>query len=203
MQSLYGSECQESFDKLKQDLISAPVLSMPSGQGEYVLYTIPLKLGLGVVLMQDDRVTAYVSKQLKVHEKNYPTHDLEIAAAKPMQSEIQRFELIVYSRDEAPNLATMTVQSTLKDRICEGQSTNDQLEKWRARDEAKGRKLYSEVDGTVRYRDRLWVPSVDSLREVIMKEAYDTPYSINPGSIKMYKDLQLLYWSSGIKRDTL
>ncbi|XP_073038265.1 uncharacterized protein, partial [Primulina eburnea] len=77
---VWGPECQDSFDKLKQALISAPVLSMPSGQGEYVLYTDASKLGLGAVLMQNDRVIAYASRQLKIHEKNYPTHDLELAA---------------------------------------------------------------------------------------------------------------------------
>ncbi|XP_073067239.1 uncharacterized protein [Primulina eburnea] len=196
---IWGSECQESFDKLKQALISAPVLSVPSGQGEDVLYTEAAKLGLGAILMQDDQFIANASRQLKVHERNYPTHDLELTAA----PEIQRFELAVYARGEAPILATMTVQSNLRDRICEGQSTDEQLQKWRSRDEAKCRKLYSEVDGIVHYRDRLWVPSGDSLREFIMKEAHDTPYSIHPGITKMQKDLQLLYWCSDMKQDIL
>ena len=109
----------------------------------------------------------------------------------------------MYARGEAPNLATLSVQSTLRDRIRDGQSTDEQLQKWRARDEAKGRNLYSVVDGIVRYRDHLWVPSDDSLRDLIMKEAHDTPYSIHPGSTKMYRDLQFLYWRPGMKRDIL
>ncbi|XP_073273249.1 uncharacterized protein [Primulina huaijiensis] len=72
---------------------------------------------------------------------------------------------------------------------------------WRVRDEAKDRKLYYEVDGIVRYRYRLWVPSGDSLREVIMREAHDTPYSIRLGNTKMYKDLQLLKCRSPIHWD--
>ncbi|XP_073304533.1 uncharacterized mitochondrial protein AtMg00860-like [Primulina huaijiensis] len=77
---IWRSECQESFDRLKQALTSAPVLAIKSGQGEFVLYIDTSKLGLGAVLMQHDRVIAYTSRQLKVHERNYPTHYLELSA---------------------------------------------------------------------------------------------------------------------------
>ncbi|XP_075499218.1 uncharacterized protein LOC142537598 [Primulina tabacum] len=116
---------------------------------------------------------------------------------------MQRFELTVYARGEAPKLAILTTESTLRDRIREGQSIDEQLQKWRVRDEAKGRKLNSEVDGIVRYRDHLWVPNDDSLREVIIKEANDMPNSIHLGSTKMYKDIQLLYWCLGMKHDIM
>ncbi|XP_073057002.1 uncharacterized protein [Primulina eburnea] len=97
----------------------------------------------------------------------------------------------------------MTVQSTLRDIIREGRSSDEQLQKWRLRDETKGRKLYFYEDGIVRYRDQLWVPSGDSLREAIMNEAYNTPYSIHLRSTKMYKDMLSLYWLQGMKRDIL
>ncbi|XP_075473305.1 putative mitochondrial protein AtMg00860 [Primulina tabacum] len=61
---IWRSNCQESFEKLKQVLTSASVLSMTSGQGEYVLYTDALRLGLGTVMMENDRVIAYASRQL-------------------------------------------------------------------------------------------------------------------------------------------
>ncbi|XP_073019315.1 uncharacterized protein [Primulina eburnea] len=77
---IWGPECQESFDRLKQAMTTMPVLAMPSGQGECVVYTDSYKLGLGAVLMQQDRMIAYASRQMKVHEKNYLTHDLELAA---------------------------------------------------------------------------------------------------------------------------
>ncbi|XP_073030751.1 uncharacterized protein [Primulina eburnea] len=105
--------------------------------------------------------------------------------------------------EEEADTTLITVQSTLRDRIRESQSTDEQWQKWRARDEDKGRNLYSVVDGLVRYRDRLWVPSDNSLRELIMKEAHDSPYSIHPGTTKMFKDLQLLYWWTEMKRDIL
>ncbi|XP_075473977.1 putative mitochondrial protein AtMg00860 [Primulina tabacum] len=77
---IWGSKCRESFVRLKQALTTAPVLTMLSGQGEFVVYTDASNLCLGAVLMLYNRVTAYVSRQLNIHEKNYPTHDLELVA---------------------------------------------------------------------------------------------------------------------------
>ncbi|KAL4277816.1 hypothetical protein GQ457_03G008370 [Hibiscus cannabinus] len=71
---------QQAFEKLKEALINAPVLTQPvSGKG-FVVYSDASYVGLGCVLMQEGRVVAYASRQLKVHEKNYPTHDIELAA---------------------------------------------------------------------------------------------------------------------------
>jgi len=65
---------------LKNKLTSAPILAMPSETEGYVIYSDASKSGLGCVLMQHGRVIAYASRQLKNHEKNYPTHDLKLAA---------------------------------------------------------------------------------------------------------------------------
>ena len=72
--------CQQSFEGLKDRLISAPVLAIPNGKDGFVVYSDASRQGLGCVLMHNDRVIAYASRQLKMHEENYPTHDLEIAA---------------------------------------------------------------------------------------------------------------------------
>ena len=72
--------CQKSFDELKGRLTSAPVLALPNGRDGFVVYSDASRQGLGYVLMQNDRVIAYASRQLKKHEQNYPTHDLELAA---------------------------------------------------------------------------------------------------------------------------
>ena len=72
--------CQQSFEELKGRLTSDPVLALPNGRDGFVVYSDASRQGLGCVLMQNDRVIAYASKQLKKHE-NYPTHDLELAAA--------------------------------------------------------------------------------------------------------------------------
>ena len=71
--------CQQSFEELKGRLTSAPVLALPNGRNGSVVYSDASWQGLGCVLMQNDRVIAYASRQLKKHEENYPTHDLELA----------------------------------------------------------------------------------------------------------------------------
>jgi hypothetical protein len=55
--------------------------------------------------------------------------------------------------------------------------------------------------GTIWFRNRICVPEIDSLRETILKEAYDSDYSIHPSSTKMYQDLKQKYWWYGLKRD--
>ena len=72
-------KCQSSFEQLKKILVKAPVLTQPTSGREYALYSDSSRIGLGCVLMQDGKVVAYASRQLKPHEQNYPTHDLELA----------------------------------------------------------------------------------------------------------------------------
>jgi hypothetical protein len=71
--------CQESFEMLKQKLTTSPVLILPDVHKSFSVYCDALYTGLGCVLMQEGRVVAYSSRELKIHEKNYPTHDLELA----------------------------------------------------------------------------------------------------------------------------
>ncbi|RVW84862.1 Transposon Tf2-12 polyprotein [Vitis vinifera] len=71
-------EC--SFQELKNRLVSTPILTISLGSGGFVVYSDASHQGLGCVLMQHRRVVAYASRQLKPYERNYPTHDLELAA---------------------------------------------------------------------------------------------------------------------------
>ena len=73
-------KCHNSFEQLKGMLVEAPVLTQPTSGKEYTLYSDASGIGLGCVLMQDGKVVAYASRQLKPHEQNYPTYDLELAA---------------------------------------------------------------------------------------------------------------------------
>ncbi|GKA18198.1 putative reverse transcriptase domain-containing protein, partial [Tanacetum coccineum] len=77
---VWNDEREKSFEELKQRLVSAPILTLPSGSGGFQIYSDASKKGLGCVLMQHGKVIAYASRQLKPYEVNYPTHDLELAA---------------------------------------------------------------------------------------------------------------------------
>ena len=76
----WSGKCQASFEKLKAFLTKAPILTQPTYNKEYVIFSDASLNGLRCVLMQKGKVVAYASRQLKPREKNYPTHDLELAA---------------------------------------------------------------------------------------------------------------------------
>ncbi|KAA3478082.1 reverse transcriptase [Gossypium australe] len=76
----WSERCQKSFDQLKTLLTEAPVLVKPDSGKEFIIFSDASLNGLGCVLMQEGKVVAYASRQLKLHERNYLTHDLELAA---------------------------------------------------------------------------------------------------------------------------
>jgi hypothetical protein len=79
-QYVWTNECEQSFEELKKRLVTAPVLTLPTEAGSFVIYSDASLKGLGCVLMQNGKVIAYASRQLKSYEQNYPVHDLELAA---------------------------------------------------------------------------------------------------------------------------
>ena len=76
----WGPEQQAAFETLRQRLCEAPILALPEGMEDFVVYCDASIAGLVAVLMQRGHVIAYTSRQPKPHEANYPTHDLELGA---------------------------------------------------------------------------------------------------------------------------
>ena len=77
---MWDVHCENSFNELKKRLTTAPVLILRNSDEPFVVYCDASKLGLGGVLMQDGKVVAYASRRLRIHGRNYPTHDLELVA---------------------------------------------------------------------------------------------------------------------------
>ncbi|GJW52667.1 putative reverse transcriptase domain-containing protein [Tanacetum coccineum] len=77
---IWGEDQESAFQLLKQKLCEAPILALPEGNDDFVVYCDASHQGLGAVLMQREKVIAYASRQLKPHEENYTTHDLELGA---------------------------------------------------------------------------------------------------------------------------
>nr|GEV79695.1 hypothetical protein [Tanacetum cinerariifolium] len=77
---IWGEDQESTFQLLKKKLCEALILALPQGNDDFVVYCDASLQGLGAVLMQREKVTAYASRQLKPHEKNYTTHDLELGA---------------------------------------------------------------------------------------------------------------------------
>ncbi|GKA02097.1 putative reverse transcriptase domain-containing protein, partial [Tanacetum coccineum] len=76
----WGDKQEADFQTLKNKLCSAPILALPQGAENFIVYCDALYKGLGAVFMQNEMVIAYASRHLKIHEKNYTTHDLELGA---------------------------------------------------------------------------------------------------------------------------
>ncbi|GKD90482.1 putative reverse transcriptase domain-containing protein [Tanacetum coccineum] len=74
----WSEKAEAVFQPLKQKLCSVPILALPEGSENFVVYCDASRKGLGAVLMQRDKVIAYASRQLKIHERNYTTRDLEL-----------------------------------------------------------------------------------------------------------------------------
>ena len=77
---VWSDECEESFQKLKTLLTTTPILTLPVEGKNFIVYCDASSSGLGAVLTREKNVIAYASRQLKVHERNYPTHYFELAA---------------------------------------------------------------------------------------------------------------------------
>ncbi|GJR24162.1 putative reverse transcriptase domain-containing protein [Tanacetum coccineum] len=76
----WGDKQEAAFQTLKNKLCSAPILTLPQGAKNFIVYCDTSHKGLGAMLMQNEKVITYASRQLKIHEKNYTTHDLELGA---------------------------------------------------------------------------------------------------------------------------
>ena len=79
MRFKWGDECEQAFSKLKQCLTTAPILKVPDMDKLFIVSTYASKYGLGTFLSLEGRVITYASRNLRPHEENYATHDLELA----------------------------------------------------------------------------------------------------------------------------
>ncbi|GJW70342.1 putative reverse transcriptase domain-containing protein [Tanacetum coccineum] len=186
------SKCEFWIPKtLKNKLCSVPVLALPQGAENFIAYCDASHKGLGAVLMQNEKVIAYASRQLKIHEKNYTTHDLELSAVvfalKLWRHYLYGTKCTTEAR-KPENLKTEDVGGILVE-------NSKDPEKFREE------KLEPRADGTLCLNGRSWLPCYGDLRTVIMYEYHKSKYSIHPGSYKMYQDMKKLYWWPNMKAD--
>ncbi|GJS81399.1 putative reverse transcriptase domain-containing protein [Tanacetum coccineum] len=199
------------FQLLKQKLCSAPILALPEGSEDFIVYCDASKKGLGAVLMQREKVISYASRQLKIHEKNYTTHDLELGKANVVADALSRKEREPPLRVRA---LVMTISLDLPKQILNAQTEARKPENIKSEDvggmlienakfpEAiRTEKLEPRADGTLCLNGRSWLPCYDDLRTVSMHESHKSKYSIHLGSDKMYQDMKKLYWWPNMKAD--
>nr|GEU96142.1 putative reverse transcriptase domain-containing protein [Tanacetum cinerariifolium] len=198
-----------------------------SGSENFVVYCDASHKALGVVLMQMEKVIAYASCQLKIHEKNYTTHDLELGAVELNMRKCRWLELlsdydyeIRYHPRKANMVAdalsrkerikplrvqalVMTIGLNLPKRILNAQAEARKEENYVIEDLCEMiRKLEPRADGTLCLRNRSWIPYFCDLRALFMHESDKSKYSIHPRSDKMYQNLKKLYWWPNMKGES-
>ncbi|GJR83007.1 putative reverse transcriptase domain-containing protein [Tanacetum coccineum] len=210
---------ESAFQLLKQKLCEAPILALPEGNDDFVVYCDASHQGLAAVLMQREKVIAYASRQLKPHEENYTTHDLELGAVvftlktwrhylygtkctHPVKANVVADALSRKKRIKPLRFRSlvMTIHPKLPSQILQTQTEalkeeNIKAENLRGMDKA----FEIRPDGTHCIKNQSWLPLFGNMRDLIMHESHKLKYSIHSGSNKMYQDLKKLYWWPNMK----
>jgi hypothetical protein len=116
-----------------------------------------------------------------------------------LAKDFKRLNLGIVTHTEG---VTIELEPTLEQEIRKGQVGDAKIQE--IKDliiEGRGLDFTEDEQGTVCFKNRIYVPDIDSLWETILKEAHDSVYSIDPGSTKMYQDQKQKYWWYGLKRD--
>nr|GEX14057.1 putative reverse transcriptase domain-containing protein [Tanacetum cinerariifolium] len=218
----WGKKEETAFHTLKQKLCSAPILALPKGSENFMVYYDASHKGLGTVLTQKEKVIAYASRQLKIHEKNYTTHDLELGvvvfALKMWRHYLYGMKCVVFNDHKSLqhildqkelNMRQHRWLELLSDYDCELRYHPGKANVTEARKEENYRAEYlccmiknlEPRAETLCLKNRSWIPCFGNLRDLIMHESHKSKYSIHPESDKMYQDLKKLYWWPNMKAE--
>ncbi|GKE10537.1 putative reverse transcriptase domain-containing protein, partial [Tanacetum coccineum] len=163
----WGEKEKAAYQLLKQKLCSAPILALPEGSENFVVYCDASHKGLGTVLMQREKVIAYAN------------------AVVDALSHKERIKLL------RVRALVMTIGLNLPKQILNAQAKARKEENYETKDLCGMiKKLEPCADGTLCLKNRSWIPCFGDLRALIMHESHKSKYSIHHGSDKMYQDLK-------------
>ncbi|GJT16711.1 putative reverse transcriptase domain-containing protein [Tanacetum coccineum] len=205
----WGDKQEAAFQLLKQKLCSAPILALPEGSEDFVVYCDASYKGLGAILMQREKYMVFTDhksiqhilnqKELNMRQHRWlellSDYDCEIryhpGKANVVVDALSRKERSKPLRTEARKL------ENIKNEDVGGMLVENSKDPKKFRTE----KLEPCTDGTLCFNGRSWLPCYGDLRTVIMHESHKSKYSIHSGSDKMYQDMKKLYWWPNMKAD--
>nr|GEY40967.1 putative reverse transcriptase domain-containing protein [Tanacetum cinerariifolium] len=222
---IWGEDQDLTFQLLKQKLCEAPILALPKGNDDFVVYCDASHQGLAAVLIQREKVIAYASRQLRPNKENYTTHDLELGAVVFALKNWRHYLYgtkyydceIRYHHEKANVVAdalsrkeqikplrvrslVMTIYLKLPSQFLEAQTEAIKEENIKAENlRGMDKSFKIRLDGTRYIKNKSWLALFGNLRDLIMHESHKSKYSIHPGSEKMYQDLKKLYWWPNMK----
>nr|GEY48901.1 hypothetical protein [Tanacetum cinerariifolium] len=164
---------------IEEKFCNAPVLALPDGPKDFVVYCDASRIGLGCVLMQRGKVIAYASRQLQIHENNYTTCDLELGA---VMFALKIWRHYLYRvKPKRVRAIIMILQSSIKDKILAAQK--EAVDEFAGLQRGLDEMMEQRSNGTLYYLDRIWVPLKGEVRTLIIDEAHKSKYSIHPGAV--------------------
>ncbi|GJZ28513.1 reverse transcriptase domain-containing protein [Tanacetum coccineum] len=221
-----GEEQELAFQTLKDKLCNAPVLALLNKLEDFVLYCDASGIGLGCVLMQRGKVIAYASRQLKIHEENYTTHDLELGAVvfafKIWRHYLYGTKSVIYTDHKSLQHIFSQKELNIRQRrwielfsdydceicyhpgkekvVADALSKKERVKPKRVR--AMNMILQSSIKDMILAAQKEAVDEfAGEVRTLIIDEAHKSKYSVHPGADKMYSDLRDRYWWPGMKKD--
>ncbi|GKD47768.1 putative reverse transcriptase domain-containing protein, partial [Tanacetum coccineum] len=182
-----GEKEENAFQLIKQKLCSAPILALPKGSEDFVVYCDASHMGLELLSDYDCDIRYHPGK------------------ANIVADALSHKEWIKPLRVRA---LVITIGLDLPKRILEAQVEALKLENLENEDvggmirkDVPKEKLEPRADGMLCLNGRSWLPCYGDLRSMIMHESYKSKYSIHPGSDKVYQDIKKLYWWPNMKAD--
>ncbi|GJR36367.1 putative reverse transcriptase domain-containing protein [Tanacetum coccineum] len=210
----WGEEQELAFQTLKDKLCNAPVLALPDGPEDFVVYCDASGIGLGCVLMQRGKVIAYASRQLKIHEKNYTTHDLELGAVvfalKIWRHYLYGTKSVIYTNHKSLQYIFSQKKLNMRQRrwielfsdydyevryhhgkanvVADALSRKERVKPKRVR--AINMTLQLSIKNRILTAQKKVMDKSGGVRTLIMDEAHKSKYYVHPGADKMYYDLR-------------
>ncbi|TYK01602.1 ty3-gypsy retrotransposon protein [Cucumis melo var. makuwa] len=181
---------ENNFQELKQKLVIAPVLIVLDGSESFMIYSDASKKGLGCILMQQGKANVIADAL----SRKVSHSAVLITKQAPLLRDFERAEIIVLVLEVTSQLAQLSVQPTLRQRIIVAQLNDPYLVEKRHLVKAGQDEEFSiSSDDELMFERRLCVPEDSAVKTELLTNAYSSQFSIHPGSMKMYQDLKRVY----------